>query len=104
MKPERWQQVEALYHAVLERPAESRADFIRSACGDDEELYREVESLLVAHRGAGQFLDGPPTVIAEQVPQAVPAEKSGDREAVLKALAANLNRCIACHAAYRIGD
>ena len=36
MKPDRWQQVQELYHAALEHPAELRADFLRSACGHDE--------------------------------------------------------------------
>src|SRR5262245_62103286 len=46
MNPERWLQVEELYHAALEREPESRAAFLENACGDDQELRREVESLL----------------------------------------------------------
>ncbi len=57
MKPERWQRVEELYHAALEQPAESRADFLRSACGDDEELHREVESLLSFRSQAENFIE-----------------------------------------------
>src|SRR5438132_4609532 len=64
MKPERWQQVDELYHAALERPAESRADFLRSACGDDEELRDEVESLLGFKSKAEDFIEKPALEIA----------------------------------------
>src|SRR5260370_32325516 len=64
MKPDRWNKVEKLYHAALERPAESRAEFLRSACGDDEELYREVESLLSFKSQAESFIEKPALVVA----------------------------------------
>jgi hypothetical protein len=46
MDVERWQKVERLYHAVLECEESERAAFLARACGDDEVLRREVESLL----------------------------------------------------------
>jgi hypothetical protein len=46
MKPERWKQVEQLYHAALEREPGARGTFIDQACAGDEELRREVEELL----------------------------------------------------------
>src|SRR5262245_54067907 len=46
MSPERWHQIERLYHAALERDSGRRAEFLTEACRDDEELRREVESLL----------------------------------------------------------
>src|SRR6266446_3467608 len=64
MKPERWQKVEELYHAALEQPAELRTDFLRSARGDDEELYREVESLLDFKSQAENFIERPALEIA----------------------------------------
>src|SRR2546428_990927 len=64
MKPERWQRIEKLYHAALERPAPSRADFLRSACGDDEDLYREVESLLALQSKAESFIEQPALEVA----------------------------------------
>ena len=45
MTPERWQRVEEIFHAAVELPPGSRADFVARACGDDD-LRREVESLL----------------------------------------------------------
>jgi hypothetical protein len=46
MRPDRWRQVERLYHSALEREGSSRDAFLREACRDDEELRREVASLL----------------------------------------------------------
>src|SRR5215831_6665811 len=43
---ERWQRVEALYHAALHRPAGERPAFLRDACAGDETMLRDVESLL----------------------------------------------------------
>jgi len=54
MTPERFQQVEALYHAAREKTADERAVLLADA---DPEIRREVESLL-AQRG-GEFLDRP---------------------------------------------
>src|SRR6187549_280972 len=55
MSPSRWRQVEALYHAVLERAPEDRAAFLSEACRGDKELRREVESL--AAQGDSSLLD-----------------------------------------------
>jgi serine/threonine protein kinase len=49
MTPERWQQIEKLFHAALELKAHNRAAFLEEACGGDESLRREVEGLL-AHK------------------------------------------------------
>jgi hypothetical protein len=46
MDTERWQSLERLYHLALERNPEERGKFIAEACHDDEELRRELESLL----------------------------------------------------------
>ena len=48
MKPERWQQVDGLFQAALEREPDERAAFISEACGGDDSLRREVEALLAA--------------------------------------------------------
>jgi hypothetical protein len=54
-----WAAVERVYHAALERPADARAAFLREACGGDNELQRDVESLLAQASAAGEFLDDP---------------------------------------------
>src|SRR5437870_11808091 len=55
MTPERFQQIEELYHAARERTAEERAALLAQT---DPELRREIESLL-AQRTGGEFLDRP---------------------------------------------
>jgi serine/threonine protein kinase len=45
MTPERWQRIEALFHAACERPSDERAAYLHTAC-DDEEVRRQVEHLL----------------------------------------------------------
>jgi serine/threonine-protein kinase len=68
MTPERWQQVDQLYHSALEREPGQRSAFLAEACAGDEELRREVESLLAqegstldrpAWEGAAELLDDP---------------------------------------------
>ena len=46
MKPDRWQDIERIYNAALEREPDSRGAFLQQACGGDEALRRDVESLL----------------------------------------------------------
>ena len=55
MTPERWRQVEDLYHSALKRPPQNRASLLRSA---DPEVRREVESLL-AQQSRNTPLDRP---------------------------------------------
>ena len=59
MEDERWTVVDRLLGAALEQKPHERAAFLRRECGDDEELRREVESLLVHERGLGDFLEHP---------------------------------------------
>ena len=61
MMPERWQRIEALYHAVCARPADARAAFITEICGEDKELRHELESLLNEPLIDDGFL-GPPAL------------------------------------------
>ena len=46
MTAERWQRLERLYHAALERDSDQRLAFLREECGDDADLLEEVRSLL----------------------------------------------------------
>jgi serine/threonine protein kinase/tetratricopeptide (TPR) repeat protein len=46
MTPDRWQQIEQLYHGALERAEEQRAGYLQQACAGDDGLRCEVESLL----------------------------------------------------------
>src|SRR5438876_421603 len=59
MKPERWQQLDALFHSALEREPEERATFLDEACAGDDALRKQVEALLTAHEEAGSFIESP---------------------------------------------
>jgi eukaryotic-like serine/threonine-protein kinase len=62
--PDRWQRVEALYHAARERNVEERAAFLDAACKDDVALRREVESLLAQSASNDGFLSEPAMAVA----------------------------------------
>jgi serine/threonine-protein kinase len=64
MKPERWQQIERLYFAVLEQEPEERAAFLESAGASDESLRREVASLLATGDRVGSFMEPPASAVA----------------------------------------
>src|SRR2546421_11478033 len=64
MKPERWQKVKEIFHAALDRPPADRSAFVLEACGVDEALRKEVESL-ISSDGRGQaFLNSPAYEVA----------------------------------------
>ena len=54
--PEKWDQVKELFALALERDPEERNDFLRQACGADESLRSEIESLLSSFDDAPTFL------------------------------------------------
>jgi Tol biopolymer transport system component len=64
MISERWQRVEGLYHAALARPASERPVYLREACGDDDVLRQEVESLLAQAVSDLNFLAMPAAAMA----------------------------------------
>jgi Tol biopolymer transport system component/tRNA A-37 threonylcarbamoyl transferase component Bud32 len=57
--PERLSQIQELYHSAREREPDGRERFLALACKDDEDLRREVESLLAAEASGNCFLDEP---------------------------------------------
>ena len=55
MDPERWKQIDRLLESALDCATSERDAFLRRACGGDEQLEREVRSLLDAHDRADAF-------------------------------------------------
>ena len=45
---DRWQHISNLFHEVLAQSPATRDDYLRDACGDDDDLRRQIESLLAA--------------------------------------------------------
>jgi predicted ATPase/serine/threonine protein kinase len=66
MTPERYQKIGQLYHAALDLPPEHRSPFLDGACGGDDDLRSQVESLLRAHEEAGEFISTPALDVAAQ--------------------------------------
>ena len=60
MSTEQWHEIERLYHAASERAPEERRSYLEVACGGDEALLREVESLLANDDLAANFLETGP--------------------------------------------
>jgi serine/threonine protein kinase/tetratricopeptide (TPR) repeat protein len=58
--PENWDQVKELFTLALERDSAERSEFLRQACGDDDALRCEIESLLSSFDGAATFLEESP--------------------------------------------
>ncbi len=93
MESNRWQQIEELYHAALERAPEERAVFLAETCASDSGLRREVEDLL-RYDGAGEsFLEEDPLAFearrleAEELSQTEPQLLPGQHIGAYKILA-----------------
>jgi serine/threonine protein kinase len=67
MTPERWQRINELFHCALEREPAERAAFLDQACADDQELRREVESLIGSNENSDSFIDAPEFGAAAQL-------------------------------------
>src|SRR5438477_1058793 len=59
MTSERWQQVEEVLQAALDRPPHERSSFLNEACSGDEGLRQEASSLIDAYDEAGDFIEEP---------------------------------------------
>src|SRR5438552_3663535 len=59
MTPERWQQVEEVLQAALDRAPAERAVFLAQVCAGDAELQSEASSLVSAYDAATDFIEEP---------------------------------------------
>jgi len=64
MTPERWKQIDQIFEAALELAVDKRSAFLEEACAGDDELRKEVETLLSSEHQAGSSIDGSPKLIA----------------------------------------
>jgi serine/threonine protein kinase len=74
MGPELWQRIEHLYHEAVEQRPSQRGAYLQQACGGDESLLREVESLLAQEERAQDFIEEPAIEVAAQDLAASPPE------------------------------
>ena len=73
METDRWELVEAIFHAAAALGPEARGSYVREACGGEPGLEREVRRLLAAADRADGFIAG--LIVRE----AGEVGKSGDR-------------------------
>jgi serine/threonine protein kinase/tetratricopeptide (TPR) repeat protein len=64
MSSERWQKIDQLFHAALDREPGERAAFLLQACVDDDSLQKEVESLISSHEQSESFIERPAADVA----------------------------------------
>ncbi len=87
MERNRWQQIEELYHAALDRAPDERAAFLAETCAADSGLRREVEELLRYDGTAESFIEGnalafearrlEPEELSQTAPQLLPGQGIG---------------------------
>src|SRR5215510_2570163 len=64
MELDRWEQIERLYHAALDRGPDARERFLNEACAGGEDLRREVAGLLACDIPSDSFIQSPAIEIA----------------------------------------
>ena len=87
MTTDRWQRIDRLYHEMLARPLDERAEALSAACSGDAELQSELQSLLDQPQSTAGFLATPALdVVARLVspqnaqPQIEPGTRLGPYE------------------------
>src|SRR5262245_59500903 len=87
MERDRWQQIEEIYHAALDRAPDGRAAFLAETCAADSDMRREVEELLRYDGAAESFIKGnalafearrlKPEDLSQTGPQLIPGQSIG---------------------------
>jgi serine/threonine protein kinase/WD40 repeat protein len=67
MNSERWQKIHQLLQESLAMASRERPAFLSQACGSDEHLRLEVESLIASHNQAENFLEAPLSQVAAEL-------------------------------------
>src|SRR5678816_701965 len=76
MTSQQWQLVKEVFEATLECDSKERTAFLDGACCGDDEVRKEVESLLTAHDRDGDFMNEP---IGKLIPDDKPILTAGQR-------------------------
>ncbi len=67
MQPERWQEIDRLFHEALECEPPDRARFLENACSGDETLRQEVAELISSHEQSDTFIETPASGLAAEL-------------------------------------
>jgi serine/threonine protein kinase/Tol biopolymer transport system component len=65
--PERWQEIERLYHSAPSLESGHRDSFLKDACAGDESLRREVEQLLASQPRIERFIESSALEVAAKI-------------------------------------
>lgn len=87
MTGDRWQRVKALFQAAVERPLADRAAFVAAGADGDEDIRRDVESLLASDAAGASPLEGLPLAAAAVLAAAPGIESATDETHVPATLA-----------------
>jgi Tol biopolymer transport system component len=85
--PERWEQIGNIYDEASLLTADERVAFIDRACAGDDDLRREVESLLAAENSLGNFIAEPALkdvagLMTAEVPGALVGKRLGHYQVI----------------------
>jgi len=59
LSPEKWQEAKELFYGALRLKPAEREQFLNESCKGDDDLRREIESLLSSSESAGSFMQNP---------------------------------------------
>ena len=79
MTPERWQQIKKILDATEAQPPARRKLWLREACGGDDQLLAEVESLLAHEDELDGFIEEPVVAVVSRGLGELEALQSGER-------------------------
>ena len=71
------QRIEPIFAKALEKEGPERETYLDQVCGGDVRLRQDLESLLLAHEGSGQFLEPPVLGIGDSLEDTSPTESPG---------------------------
>src|SRR5215510_3814940 len=78
MERTRWEQIERLYYAALERKPDAREAYLDEACAGDEALRRELAGLLACDVLNDSFIQSPAIEVAARALSAEPSVESSN--------------------------
>ncbi|MEL7447868.1 MAG: serine/threonine-protein kinase [Pseudomonadota bacterium] len=79
MTPERWENLQQLFHQALDLPEDERASFVAQACGEDAELLSELQAMLAGEKASANALTGVIAGVAQDAADASLNTRAGQR-------------------------
>ena len=76
-RPDDWSRVKEVFADARALPAEARAAYLTEACGGNEALRHEVESLLASDKRATSFLESPASLLEGEVTESLEGRRLG---------------------------